>query len=167
MTELTLSPRGEDLRRAMRRWVTGVSIVTAAHEGKRHGMTVNSFVSVSLDPPLVTVTLANTTRTHKLVSASGRFGVTILDIHQQNLSDRFAGRIPEDGDRFHDVQIFSLSGEIPLLSDGLAALECRVVHRYEMPHSTLFIGEVEQVWIREDGEPLVYVNRAYRCLKEC
>ena len=167
MTERVLSPRGEDMRRAMRRWVTGVSIVTAAHDGKRHGMTVNSFVSVSIDPPLVTVTLANTTRTHKLVSESGRFGVTILDIHQQTVSDRFAGRIPEDGDRFHGLEVFSLSGQVPLLKGGLAALECRVVHRYEMPHSTLFVGEVEQVWVREDGEPLVYVNRAYRCLKDC
>jgi flavin reductase (DIM6/NTAB) family NADH-FMN oxidoreductase RutF len=151
----------EMLRRTMRHWVTGVTIVSARHEGARHGMTVNSFVSVSLDPPLVTVTLANDTRTHALVERSDWFGVTILSSDQQELSDRFAGRIPDGGDRFHQVETVSPEGRVPLIAGGLAGLECRVVHRYPMAHSTLFVAQVEAVWHGQSESPLVYWNRGY------
>jgi flavin reductase (DIM6/NTAB) family NADH-FMN oxidoreductase RutF len=154
----------EMLRATMRHWVTGVTIVSAQHDGTRHGMTVNSFVSVSLDPPLVTVTLANDTRTHALVEQSGWFGVTILSGDQQELSDRFAGRIPDGGDRFHQVATIHLAGHAPLLAGGMAGLECRVVHRYPMPHSTLFVGQVEAVWHGDAESPLVYWNRVYHQL---
>ncbi len=64
-------PLGEMLRRVMRHWVTGVAVVTSAMGEARHGMTVNSFVSISLDPPLVTVTMNNDTRTFALVQQYG------------------------------------------------------------------------------------------------
>jgi flavin reductase (DIM6/NTAB) family NADH-FMN oxidoreductase RutF len=152
------------LRATMRHWVTGVTIVTAQHKGVRHGMTVNSFVSVSLDPPLVTVTLASDTRTHALVEQSQWFGVTILSHLQADLSDRFAGRIPDGGDRFHEVATVSPGGPAPLLAGGLAGLECRVVHSYAMAHSTLFVGQVEEVWHGAEEAPLIYWNRGYHRL---
>ena len=152
---------GEQLRQAMRRWVTGVSIVTAQSDGVRHGMTVNSFVSVSLDPPLVSVTLAVETRTYAMIKATGIFGVTVLGYDLAHLSDIFAGRVPDGGDRFAGVEPFHLSGQVPLIPGGLAALECRVVQEYPMKNSTLLIGAVEAAWHREDGEPLVYYNRTY------
>lgn len=155
---------GELLRRAMRRWVTGVSIVTAREGDRRHGMTVNSFTSVSLEPPLVTVTLANDTRTHALVHATGCFGVTILAADQGHLSDIFAGKIPDGGDRFAGVEVFEIECGIPLVAGGLAALVCRVESEHPLPHSTLFIARVIAAWRREDGEPLVYLNRGYHRL---
>ena len=161
MTAVARNLPGEQLRQAMRRWVTGVAIVTSQHDGVRHGMTVNSFVSISLDPPLVSVTLAHATRTLGLVQASGYFGVTVLDQAQAHLSDIFAGRVPESGDRFEGLETFRLGGLTPFLSGGLAALECRLVHQYEMQNSTLLIGEVQEAWHREDGEALVYFNRGY------
>ncbi len=161
MTAVARNLPGEELRQAMRRWVTSVVIANAQPEDIRHGMTVNSFVSISLDPPLVSVTLANATRTLGLVRASGFFGVTVLEQSQAHLSDIFAGRVPESGDRFAGVETFSLGGKAPFLTGGLAALECRVLHQYEMIHSTLLIGEVQEAWHREDGEALVYFNRSY------
>ena len=91
---------GDLLRHLMRHWTTGVTIVTSIHNGNYHGMTVNSFTSLSINPALITVTLANTTRTQRLVLASSVFGVTILSTDQQELADRFAGKIPEEEDRF-------------------------------------------------------------------
>jgi len=161
MTQDARNLPGEQLREAMRRWVTGVSIVTAQHGEHRHGMTVNSFVSVSIDPPLITVTLALGTRTHALVRESGWLGVSVLSQAQAELSDRFAGRVPDGGDRFHGVEIFTLGGQAPLIAGCLAGLECRVAHEYGMPHSTLFVGEVARAFHREDGEPLLYYNRGY------
>ena len=67
-TIMTLDP--ETLRAAMRAWSAGVTVVTAVHEGHKHGMTVNSFTSISLDPALVTISLQKTARTHEFVSRS-------------------------------------------------------------------------------------------------
>jgi len=153
------------LRQAMRQWTTGVSVVTSQYAGFRHGMTVNSFTSISLNPPRVVVTLANLTRTCSLVRQSGRFAVSFLSANQEEISDRFAGRIPEEGDRFQGLEIESAADRPPLLPGCLAGLECQVVHTYEMPDSTLFVGEVLQIELGEvDAEPLVYHNRSYRKL---
>jgi flavin reductase (DIM6/NTAB) family NADH-FMN oxidoreductase RutF len=164
MAEVARNLPGDVLRQTMRRWVTGISIVTSQHEGKRHGMTVNSFTSISLDPPLVTVTLADTTRTHALVQAAGCFGITILAAEQAHLSDVFAGKIADGLDRFAGVEVFMLDGRIPLLSGGLAALVCRVAAAHPFGQSTMFIGEVTAAWHREDGQPLIYMNRGYHRL---
>jgi flavin reductase (DIM6/NTAB) family NADH-FMN oxidoreductase RutF len=161
MTQDARNLPGEQLREAMRRWVTGVSIVSSRNGEHSHGMTVNSFVSISLDPALITVTLAVNTRTHALVQESGFLGVSVLSRAQEDLSDRFAGRIPDGGDRFSGVETFSLLGQVPLISGCLAGLECKVVHTYAMPMSTLFVGEVLAAMHHMDGEPLVYYNRTY------
>lgn len=164
MTDDARNLPGELLRNAMRHWVTGVSIVSSQHEGKKHGMTVNSFVSISLEPPLVCVTLANNTRTYAQVQQTGRYGITILSHDQIPLAEVFAGRIPDGGDRFAGVATYTLSGTVPLIAGGLAGLDCRVVHAHPMPKSTLYIGQVEAVHIAKSGEPLLYYNRGWHAL---
>lgn len=157
---------GEMLKRAMRHWATGVAVVTSEFGGIRHGMTVNSFTSVSVAPPLVTVTLANTTRTCALVLESGIYAVTILARDQQHLSELFAGRIQEEGDRLANLLTFKLETGAPLLSGGAAFLDCRVIYQYSMPTSTLFVGEVLAADTVEPARPpLLYYNRAFTGLK--
>lgn len=156
----------EYLRHAMRQWTTGVTVVTSRLGDLRHGMTVNSFTSLSLDPPLVSVTLALETRTQRLVEQSGIFGVTILKEDQAEISDRFAGRIPEGTDRFSDLEIFELVSGVPFIQGGLAFLDCRVIHAYAMRSSRQYIGEVIAVQTARNGQPLVYHNRLYHRLKE-
>ena len=153
------------LRRAMRRWATGVTIVTTCHAGTQHGMTVSSFTSVSLDPPLALVTLQHTARTYALVKAARVFGVSILGRQHIEISDRFAGRVPEDGDRFAGVETFTLKSDAPLLVGCLAAFDCRVVETYVSGTNTLFIGQVEAVYVGpEQQPPLLYYDREYRTL---
>ena len=89
-----MSKLGEDLRCAMRHLVTGVSIVSSRFEDVSHGMTVNSLASVSLEPPIVLVSLQHATRTYRLVIQSHIAGITILAENQSEISDRFAGKIP-------------------------------------------------------------------------
>ena len=155
-----------DLREIMRRWVTGVSVVTVEHDGLRHGATVSSLASISVDPPLITVTLAKGTRTHQMMLSAGVFGVTVLSLNQQSLAERFSGSIAEDQDRFDGIQYKYLIDQIPVLDGGLAALGCRIVHAYEMKNSTLFVGEVMSSYLGEEQSPLVYVNRNYRQLED-
>jgi flavin reductase (DIM6/NTAB) family NADH-FMN oxidoreductase RutF len=154
----------EELRQAMRLWSTGVTIVTAQHNNRRHGMTVSSFTSVSLDPPLVLVSLEQITKTHRLVQQAGYFGVTILEESQQQVSDRFAGRISEYRDRFDGLETFTLVSGSPMLAHGLAWLDCRVVVTYQAGNHTVYIGEVLAVKSADAGQPLLYYNRDYRRL---
>lgn len=157
---------GEDLRHVMRHWTTGVAVVTSAHQGIHHGMTVNSFTSVSLDPPIVTVTLASATRTHALVLQSGVLAITILNQDQIEISNRFAGRVPDEDDRFAHVETFSLVTGAPLISGGLGHLDGRILQSIPLPHSTLFVIEVLAVQVSPENKPLLYFNRDYHRLPD-
>jgi len=155
-----------DLRQVMRRWPSGVAILTAAAGSIAHGMSVNSFTSVSVDPEMVTVTLANTTRTKRIVDQTGLFAINLLSEAQSELSEIFAGKIPEHDDRFAGVEVRLGDNQLPLLEAACAHLECRVVHTVELPQSTLYVAEVLNAEKAADVPPLVYFNRDYhRILK--
>lgn len=156
---MTLDP--EQLRHAMRAWTTGVAVVTATHDGQRYGMTVNSFTSISLEPPLVSVALKQLTHTHDLIVKSNEFAVTILSSTQQELSDRFAGKMPQIADRFENVQIETLAIPAPLLKGGTAYFNCRVINAIPVGENTLFVAEVVAARGEGEGDPLVYHNRVY------
>jgi flavin reductase (DIM6/NTAB) family NADH-FMN oxidoreductase RutF len=159
----TMSP--DELRQVMRHWTTGVAVVTSSHADAVHGMTVNSFTSVSLVPPLVAVTLDNKTRTLKMVRESGLFGITILSETQAEISARFAGKIGEKGDRFAGVETFILENPSPLIAGGCAYLNCSLVFSHPMPNSTLLLGQVVAAKTDENFRPLVYLNRGYHEIK--
>ncbi len=158
------NPDPDGLRDALRFWTTGVTVVAAADGDIRHGMTVNSFTSLSLDPPLVSVSLEKVTRTHQLVKDAGKFSVSVLSEEQQNISDRFAGRETDDGDRFADLETWSLVGGSPILKDALAYFDCEVTASHDAGTHTVFIGKVLACGQQGDGHkaPLVYYNRSYR-----
>jgi flavin reductase (DIM6/NTAB) family NADH-FMN oxidoreductase RutF len=159
---MNLTP-GEMLRRAMRHWATGVAVVTSRSGDAAHGMTVNSFVSVSLDPPLVTVTMEHSTRTYALVQESGVFAVTVLGRRQQHLADLFAGRQQEvEGqDRMAGLDTFTMVTGAPLLRGGIAFVDCQVVHAHGLRHATLLFGQVLAAQPAGNEPPLVYYNRTW------
>ncbi len=154
----------EALRSAMRQWATGVSVVTASYKGVTHGMTVSSFTSVSLNPPQVLISLAQNARTHDLVKHSRHFGVSLLSAGQEDISNLFAGRVPDEQDRLAGVETFKIISNTPLIKNGIAFFDCRVIATFSSGTHTLFIGEVLAAQSREDGEPLLYYNRGYRKL---
>ena len=156
---MTLDP--EKLRHAMRAWTTGVAIVTSIYADQQYGMTVNSFTSISLEPPLICVTLKRLTHTHDLVVKSGMFSVTILTSVQKELSDRFAGKMPDITDRFEGLQTETISLDSPVFKDGMAYFDCNVVSSMPVGENTLFIAEVVDARGEGEGEPLVYHNREY------
>jgi flavin reductase (DIM6/NTAB) family NADH-FMN oxidoreductase RutF len=124
-------------------------------------MTINSFNSVSLEPPVVSVTLKQLTHTHDLVLKSGMFAVTVLTSEQKELSDRFAGKIPNITDRFEGVPTDKLSIDAPILKDGMAYFDCRVMNSMPVGENTLFIAEVIAARGKGENSPLVYHNRVY------
>lgn len=163
---MTISPvSADEFRLAMRQWTSGVTIVAAEADGVRHGMTASSFTSISAAPPLILVSMAVDTRTHAVVKQSGKFGVTILNESQREISDRFAGRIQESGERFEGVPYITMVTGSPLIVGGLAMFDCRVVDTYPMPGTTLFIAEVVAARVNDGANPLLYFNRQYHRLQ--
>ena len=156
---MTLDP--EQLRHAMRAWTTGVAIITATHAGQRHGMTINSFTSLTLEPPVISVTLKRLTHTHELVEKSGEFSITILAADQGNLSDLFAGKMPEITDRLEGLETKTLHMDAPLLKGGLAFFNCRVLNSIPVGENTHYLAEVIAAQGEGEGDPLVYHNRVF------
>ena len=154
----------EQLRLAMRAWTSGVTIVTASHAGEQHGMTVSSFTSIALEPPLIIVSLQTISRTHEFVAQSNAFGVTILAEGQREISDRFAGRLGEATDRLAGIETETLVTGAPFIKGGLAYLDCRVTQTIAVGTNTLFLAEVVAARGDGEGKPLVYQDRKYQQL---
>ncbi len=129
-------------------------------EGAPHGMTVNSFTSVSLEPPLVLVCIDHKARIRDHFLTSEFFAINILRESQEDLSSRFA-RPGED--RFGRVEWYAGETGMPLLPDALATLECAVFQRAEAGDHTILIGEVVSA-TRHEGRPLIYFSSGYRGL---
>ena len=111
------------------------------------------------------VVLANSTRTYEMVRQSGVFGITLLTQEQQPISNRFAGEHTESKNRFYGLETFALETGSPMLTGGLAFLDCKVVAANPVGINTMFIGEVIATQVSEqaeDLEPLLYFNRGYR-----
>jgi flavin reductase (DIM6/NTAB) family NADH-FMN oxidoreductase RutF len=151
----------EKLRRLMRAWTSGVTVVTAAHGNERHGMTVSSFTSVSLEPPLIVISLHTESRTDKLVKLAGAFAVTILSAQQQQISELFAGHSPESTDRLAGLELETLVTGAPALKAGLARMDCRVLQTIPAGMNTVFLAEVVAISGDAEGQPLVYHDRGY------
>jgi len=151
----------EQLRHALRAWTTGVAVITARYNDAQYGMTINSFSSISLEPPLISVTLKRLTHTYELVEKSREFAITILSSNQRELSDRFAGKLPDIHDRFEGVPTETLLIDAPLLKGGTAYFNCRVVNSVDAGENTLFVAEVIAARGDGDADPLVYHNRVF------
>ena len=153
----------DNLKQVMRHWASGVAVITSASGGSLHGLTANSFTSISVNPALVSVAINNRTRSYQMILDAGFFGVSVLAEGQQDISERFAGK-EHMPDRFKGLDVFYLNSGAPLISGGVAHLDCRVTYVYEMPDSTLFIGEVIVAQVCDSLKPLIYYDRGYHQL---
>jgi flavin reductase len=153
-----------DLRRACGQFATGVTIVTVRDGDGVRGMTANSFTSVSLDPPLVLVSIDLKNRTHELVTEQGRFAVNVLTQEHQPWSDRFAGRHGDLQHQFDDVPHRLVDG-LPVLEGVAAALVCDLTAVYPAGDHSLFIGEVKRLEWAPDRAPLLFHGGQYRGLE--
>lgn len=161
----TTSVSPELFRRVMGNFPTGITVLTAQREpGQVHGMTANSFTSVSLDPLMILVCVDQNARLLSYLKTQGRFGVNILKASQQPLSELFAKPFQDPAEEIRlGVRFRWTSTGIPLLEEGLAHLACNVVAQYLSGDHTIFVAEVESLELKE-GEPLLYHRGKYRSL---
>lgn len=141
-----------DLRRAMGRFTTGVAIVLTETDDGPHGATINSLTWVSLEPPLVLISLATMSRVAQAVRTAGRYSVSILSARQTRIASDFAK--PGDG-KFDGLPVHRGHTGIPVVPDSLSTLECSVDREVEAGDHLILIGRVHHVAHRK-GEPLAF-----------
>ena len=144
-----------EFRRTLGMFATGVTVITTQVGEQIHGMTANAFMSVSLQPPLILISVDRRAKMNNLLGEGVRYGVSVLEERQSVLSDRFAGRITEGPE-----PEFELVHETPLVEGALAHLVARVVRSYWGGDHSLFLGRVEYVRYGE-GTPLLFHGGGY------
>jgi flavin reductase (DIM6/NTAB) family NADH-FMN oxidoreductase RutF len=142
-------------RRTLGRFATGVTVITVAHLEHPHGMTANAFMSVSLHPPLVLISIGQNANMYNLLALDTRYGVSMLSDDQEALSRHFGGR---PMDRLEIA--FAWENGVPLLKGAIAHMVARVVDVHPAGDHTLFIGLVEYVQVRH-GSPLLFYASSY------
>jgi flavin reductase (DIM6/NTAB) family NADH-FMN oxidoreductase RutF len=147
-------------RDLMGRWSTGVSVVTARDGPLDAGLTVNAFLSVSLSPPSVLVSLTEDADTTPVIDRTGLFAVNLLAADQRAVSERFARPVPP-AEKFTDLPVHRGQTGVALLDGTLGALECRVVSRAPAYDHVLFVGQVVRAELGRDAPPLVFFRSAY------
>ncbi len=157
---------GSAFRKAMGSFPTGVTVVTVAcRDGTMHGMTVNSFSSVSLDPMLVLVCLNETSRALGLIERAGAFVVNVLSAGQQDVSRWFADRDRPAGPTMFDGVPFEpgVTG-CPLLLGATASFDCRLRQSHRAGDHLIVLGEVVTLVHRPQLEPLIFHAGTYKAL---
>jgi flavin reductase (DIM6/NTAB) family NADH-FMN oxidoreductase RutF len=166
--ELTLSGfSSKDFRAALGAFATGVTVVTTMSDGHGYGMTVNAFSSVSLDPPMVLVCARSGAEGSEQIDRNGCFAVNILAVDQEPLSGYFASRDrPRGRDAFRDVDHHVGVTGSPLIEGVAAHLDCRLEQSFTAGDHEIFIGEVLDLHINREVEPLLFHGGRYRFLRE-
>ncbi|MBX5444811.1 flavin reductase family protein [Sphaerobacter sp.] len=148
-------------RDVLARFVSGVVVVTTANPDGYHGMTVSSFCSVSLDPPLVLACINRETQGHDKLESASAFAVNILARDQSFLADQFSGRAPLADPTFARVPHRVGALGAPLIQGCVGWIECRPWARYPGGDHTIVVGQVEHVALGDADDPLVYFDRTF------
>jgi flavin reductase (DIM6/NTAB) family NADH-FMN oxidoreductase RutF len=146
-------------RNAMGKFATGVTVIATEVEGEGvHGMTANAFMSVSLDPKLVVISIGEKAKILNKIKESNLFTVNILAADQQEISMIFAGQLKE-----HKEVVFDWLDGKPVIPGSVVQITCDVSAEHVEGDHTLFIGKVTDIHI-EDAEPLIFYSGRYRSL---
>ncbi len=170
-TRVALTPiKSQDYREVLTRFATGVTVVTTLEHGdggevedQPWGTTVNSFTGISLEPPLVMVSIGRERSIHPIIERTGRFGVNILGEDSQAISDCFAGApSPLPRSAFCNADYGLSEMGLPLLDQAIAFLACEVDRIIEAGDHTMYLGVVVETACRDEvGWPLLYFRRRY------
>jgi 3-hydroxy-9,10-secoandrosta-1,3,5(10)-triene-9,17-dione monooxygenase reductase component len=152
-------PHAELSRHVLGHYPTGVAVVTAMGTDGPIGLSMNSFTSVSLEPPLVLFCPALSSASWPLLRQAGAIAINVLSAGQESISRLFAARVP---DRFDGIDWTAGSNGAPLLADALGWLECRIQAEYPAGDHTVVIAEIDRMGVHDAiAEPLVFFRGSY------
>lgn len=148
----------QDLRHAFGRFPTGIAVITAIDEqGKPYGLTINSFVSVSLSPPVLSWNVMHNTRAHEVISQAKQFAVHILSSEQQAISTQMTGAIEQ---RFDGLSYQVNQQGLPIIQGCLAVFECQRHSQISIGDHDIVLGSIDN-YEYQQGEPLLYWQGNY------
>lgn len=154
---------GEVLRSVMRRVPSPVVVVTARGDREVRGITIGSFTSVSLDPPLICFNVSHGSQMHAVITSAGHFNVHFIGDARATLCNHFAAADLSGAEQFAAVDHFEDLHGVPVLKEASAVLQCSPRHLYEAGDHTIVVGQVEEVGILNEREsPVIYFDRNYR-----
>ena len=148
-------------RRSMSMFASGVTVITTGEGKRRWGMTVASFASLSLDPPLVVICVENRVETRAAVERTRHFAVNVLADDQAHISSQFASRM---ADRFEGIAIEASPLGDPYIQGAVCQIQCRVYDVFPGGDHTIIVGEVLDSTIT-DRLPLLYWQSQYQSMK--
>ena len=149
----------DEFKSALSLFASGVTVVTTKDaDDNLHGLTVSAFSSLSLSPPMVLICIDKKTGSHHAFEESLGFVVNILCEDQMDISNQFASHIPN---KFEGIEYILNKNKMPVLTNALVNLECRLADACNGGDHTIFIGEVEKSHIGE-GKPLLYCEGSYQ-----
>lgn len=151
----------EELRDVLAKFASGVTVVTSVDAAGFHGVTVSAFCSLSLEPPLVLICVANFSQSRDLLAETERFAVNILSRGQTFLAEQFSGQTPLADPTFGRVPHRLSPNGLPLIIDAVAWLECRRWSVHDGGDHTIFIGQVETLGMGEQDDPLIHFDRTF------
>ncbi|MDZ7291635.1 MAG: flavin reductase family protein [candidate division KSB1 bacterium] len=151
-------------RQVMSRFATGITIVTTRAGETIHGLTVNSFCSVSLDPPLVLICVDKRAHSHDLIVQGGNFAVNFLTATQEEIARRFATNNLPASKRFAGVQFRTEVTGAPIFDESLGWLDCQLFATYPGGDHSIFVGEVVALGQTQEQTPLLYFRSTYQKL---
>ncbi len=151
-----------ELRRIFGCFATGVTVVSCRVGTRTHGITVNSFTSVSLDPPLVLICVDRKAIADELLPQAGAFAISVLGERQREISDYFAKRLaPNPEDEFADVPYHDGVTGAPVVDGAMAVIEARLVNVYPAGDHDIFVAEVVEARALSDESPLLFHRGGY------
>jgi len=156
-----MSVSADSLRAVMRVFPTGVTIVATSNNGVCRGLTVNSFVSLSLNPLRVLVSISKSSHCHPLIQEAGIYSVNLLSEAQRDISSRFADPNDDEFHCFSETKYTSGVTGCPLIQGSIGHIESRIVDEVDVGDHTLFIGSVVSAQIESEDKPLVYFDGDY------
>lgn len=157
--DVTIEP--QELRRVMGHFATGVTVITTRDkEGRHYGLTANAFMSLSLDPPLVVISVDKTAQCYFCFAESKVFNVNVLSEEQEEISRRFATK---GVDKFAGLKWRPADNGAALIDGAMAHIECKVVRSHDGGDHTILIGEITRTGA-SGGRPLLFFQGRYERL---
>ena len=144
----------------MRRFPAGVAVVTVDADGERLGLTVGTLVSLSIEPPLIGISIARAAALHELLREAGGFAVSLLAAGQEAVAQHFARGVPPIA-HWHGIEFREGNHGAPLLEDALGWIECSLWAEWPVGDHTFFAGEALECALGAAKPPLLYLDRRY------
>ena len=158
--EMAMNPL--ELRRVLGHFATGVTVVTSRLGSQTRGITVNSFTSVSLVPPIVLICIDHHARSYEFLPRAGVFAINILGERQECISEYFARRLaPNPDDELAEIPHHDGITHCPLIDGAIAYLECRIIDKRDVGDHGVFFAEVISATTTDNGPPLLFFRGRY------